>query len=131
MEFCLLSLVCPCFVSWRNTSCGAEVTHRKAFPNCVCSFWISYRIIVFCLHFCSDASCCVLYVDRSAVSGTCDYDGLHIIKGHNLSSTPLVTICGSETLRPLTIDGPVMLNFYSDAYITDFGFKISYRVASE
>lgn len=68
--------------------------------------------------------------DRSAVSGTCDYDGLHIIKGHNLSSTPLVTICGSETLRPLTIDGPVMLNFYSDAYITDFGFKISYRVAN-
>ncbi|NP_445784.3 cubilin precursor [Rattus norvegicus] len=65
--------------------------------------------------------------DRSAITGTCDHDGLHIIKGRNLSSTPLVTICGSETLRPLTVDGPVLLNFYSDAYTTDFGFKISYR----
>lgn len=68
--------------------------------------------------------------DRSAITGDCDHDGLHIIKGHNLSSTPLVTICGSEALHPLTVDGPVSLNFYSNAYATDFGFKISYRVTT-
>ncbi|XP_035298709.1 cubilin isoform X2 [Cricetulus griseus] len=68
--------------------------------------------------------------DRSAITGNCDHDGLHIIKGHNLSSTPLATICGSEALHPLTVDGPVLLNFYSNAYATDFGFKISYRVTT-
>ncbi|XP_051007258.1 cubilin [Acomys russatus] len=68
--------------------------------------------------------------DRSAITGNCDHDGLHIIKGHNLSSTPLVTLCGSEALRPLTVDGPVSLNLYSNAYATDFGFKISYRVTT-
>ncbi|XP_021504160.1 cubilin isoform X2 [Meriones unguiculatus] len=68
--------------------------------------------------------------DRSDITGNCDHDGLHIFKGHSLSSTPLATICGSETLRPLTVDGPVSLNFYSNAYLTDFGFKISYRVTS-
>lgn len=68
--------------------------------------------------------------DRSAITGNCDHDGLHIIKGHNLSSTPLATICGSEALHPLTVNGPVLLNFYSNAYATDFGFKISYRVTT-
>lgn len=82
-------------------------------------------------HFCSDVGHSVLCVDRSAITGNCDHDGLHIIKGHNLSSTPLATICGSEALHPLTVDGPVLLNFYSNAYATDFGFKISYRVTSE
>ncbi|XP_041486764.1 cubilin isoform X1 [Microtus oregoni] len=68
--------------------------------------------------------------DRSAITGNCDHDGLHIIKGHNLSSTPLVTLCGSEALHPLTVAGPVSLNFYSNAYATDLGFKISYRITS-
>ncbi|KAK7823854.1 hypothetical protein U0070_020525 [Myodes glareolus] len=68
--------------------------------------------------------------DRSAISGNCDHDGLHIIRGHNLSSTPLVTLCGSEALHPLTVAGPVSLSFYSNAYATDLGFKISYRITS-
>ncbi|KAM4828885.1 cubilin [Thomomys bottae] len=65
---------------------------------------------------------------RSAITGSCDNDGLHIIRGHSLSSTPVVTMCGSETSRPLTIVGPVLLNFYSNSHITDFGFKISYKI---
>uniref|UniRef100_A0A8C6W9S3 Cubilin n=1 Tax=Nannospalax galili TaxID=1026970 RepID=A0A8C6W9S3_NANGA len=68
--------------------------------------------------------------DRSAITGSCDHDGLHIIKGHSLSSTPVVTLCGSESLGPLTMVGPVLLNFYSNAYATDFGFKISYRTTT-
>uniref|UniRef100_U3KLX7 Cubilin n=1 Tax=Oryctolagus cuniculus TaxID=9986 RepID=U3KLX7_RABIT len=67
---------------------------------------------------------------RSTVSGTCANDGVRIIRGHSLSSTPLATVCGSESLAPLTIIGPVLLNFYSNAHITDFGFKFSYRITS-
>ncbi|XP_042541866.1 cubilin [Dipodomys spectabilis] len=65
---------------------------------------------------------------RSAVTGRCDHDGLHIIKGYSLSSTPVATVCGSETLSPLTLAGPVSLNFYSNSHITDYGFKISYSI---
>uniref|UniRef100_A0A8C3YL53 Cubilin n=1 Tax=Catagonus wagneri TaxID=51154 RepID=A0A8C3YL53_9CETA len=65
---------------------------------------------------------------RSAVLGSCVSDGVHIISGHSLSSTPLVTLCGEEVLSPVTISGPVLLNFYSNAHTTDFGFKFSYRI---
>lgn len=65
---------------------------------------------------------------RSTVSGSCDSDGVHIIRGHSLSSMPLVTLCGDEALSPVTISGPVLLNFYSNAHTTDFGFKFSYRI---
>nr|XP_044991063.1 cubilin [Jaculus jaculus] len=68
--------------------------------------------------------------DRSAITGSCDHDGVHIIRGLSLSSTPSATVCGSETLATLTMAGPVLLNFYSNAYITDYGFKFSYRITT-
>ncbi|XP_049633697.1 cubilin [Suncus etruscus] len=64
---------------------------------------------------------------RSAITGTCSHDGLHIIRGLRLAAPPLATLCGNELPTPITLSGPVMLNFYSDAHTTDFGFKISYR----
>ncbi|KAM7237074.1 hypothetical protein CapIbe_011318 [Capra ibex] len=67
---------------------------------------------------------------HSAVTGSCVNDGVHIIRGYNLSSTPLATLCGEDSLSPLTISGPVLLNFYSNAHTTDLGFKFSYRITS-
>ncbi|XP_003786834.1 cubilin [Otolemur garnettii] len=65
---------------------------------------------------------------RSAVTGSCDNDGVHIIRGLSLASTPFVTVCGAERLAPVTVVGPMLLNFYSNAQITDYGFKFSYRI---
>ncbi|XP_048223975.1 LOW QUALITY PROTEIN: cubilin [Perognathus longimembris pacificus] len=65
---------------------------------------------------------------RSAVTGSCDNDGLHIIRGHSLSSTPFSTLCGSDIPRSLTVAGPVSLHFYSNSHITGHGFKISYSI---
>ncbi|XP_037693302.1 cubilin [Choloepus didactylus] len=65
---------------------------------------------------------------RSAMTGSCAGDGVHIVRGLSLSSMPFATLCGDETPAPITITGPVLLNFFSDAHTTDFGFKLSYRV---
>eukprot|EP00069_Balaena_mysticetus_P005320 bmy_04745T0 len=65
---------------------------------------------------------------RSTVTGSCVNDGVHIVRGYSLSSTPLATLCGDESLSPVTISGPVLLNFYSNAHTTDLGFKFSYRI---
>ncbi|XP_015441120.1 cubilin isoform X1 [Pteropus alecto] len=65
---------------------------------------------------------------RSTVTGGCDNDGVHIIRGHSVASTPFATVCGDEILSPLTISGPVLLNFYSNSHTTDLGFKFSYRI---
>nr|XP_020016661.1 cubilin-like [Castor canadensis] len=65
---------------------------------------------------------------RSAITGSCENDGVHIIRGHSPSSTPVATVCGDETLAPMTLTGPVLLNFYSNAHITDLGFKFSYSI---
>ncbi|EPQ16888.1 Cubilin [Myotis brandtii] len=67
---------------------------------------------------------------RSAVTGSCDNDGLHIIRGHSVASTPFATVCGDEVLSRITISGPVLLNFYSNSHTTDFGFKLSYQITS-
>ncbi|KAG8515901.1 Cubilin, partial [Galemys pyrenaicus] len=67
---------------------------------------------------------------RSTVTGSCAHDGVQIIRGYSSASTPFATLCGDDTLSPITLSGPVMLNFYSNAYITDFGFKLSYRITS-
>ncbi|XP_006766106.1 PREDICTED: cubilin, partial [Myotis davidii] len=67
---------------------------------------------------------------RSAVTGSCDNDGLHIIRGHSVASTPFATVCGDEVLSPVTISGPALLNFYSNSHTTDFGFKLSYQITS-
>ncbi|XP_036131390.1 cubilin [Molossus molossus] len=67
---------------------------------------------------------------RSAVTGSCDSDGVHIIRGHSVASTPFATMCGDEIPSPVTISGPVLLNFYSNSHTTDFGFKLSYQITS-
>ncbi|XP_008147050.2 cubilin [Eptesicus fuscus] len=67
---------------------------------------------------------------RSAVTGSCDNDGLHVIRGYSGASTPFATLCGDEVLAPVTISGPVLLNFYSNSHTTDFGFKLSYQITS-
>ncbi|NP_001003148.2 cubilin precursor [Canis lupus familiaris] len=67
---------------------------------------------------------------RSAITGSCANDGVHIIRGSNLSSTPFATVCGNEILSPVTILGPVLLNFYSNAHTTDLGFKFNYKITS-
>ncbi|KAF7484895.1 Hypothetical predicted protein [Marmota monax] len=67
---------------------------------------------------------------RSAITGSCENDGLHIVRGHSLFSTPVATVCGDETLDPITLKGPVLLNFYSNAHTPDLGFKLSYRKTS-
>lgn len=68
---------------------------------------------------------------RSAVTGSCDNDGLHVIRGHSGAATPFATVCGDEALAPVTISGPVLLNFYSNSHTTDFGFKLSYQITCE
>ncbi|KAM6215214.1 cubilin [Rhynchocyon petersi] len=65
---------------------------------------------------------------RSAIAGSCVNDGMHIIRGYSVSATPVATLCGDEILAPFSTSGPVLLYFYSNAHITDFGFKISYRI---
>nr|XP_023417709.1 cubilin [Cavia porcellus] len=67
---------------------------------------------------------------RSATTGNCDSDGLHILRGDSLSSTPVATVCGDETLDAIGVSGPVLLNFFSNSHVTDFGFKISYQTTS-
>ncbi|KAM6162076.1 cubilin isoform 2-T2 [Erethizon dorsatum] len=67
---------------------------------------------------------------RSATTGSCDSDGLHILRGDSLSSTPVATMCGDETLDTIGVVGPVLLNFYSNSHVTDFGFKVSYQITS-
>ncbi|XP_010605410.1 cubilin [Fukomys damarensis] len=67
---------------------------------------------------------------RSALTGSCDSDGVRILRGDSLSSAPVATVCGDETLDPVTLAAPVLLNFYSDSRVTDFGFKLSYEVIS-
>ncbi|KAM5338742.1 cubilin [Glossophaga mutica] len=67
---------------------------------------------------------------RSAVTGSCDGDGVRIIRGRSAASPPLATMCGDELLSPITVSGPVLLNFYSDSHTTDFGFKFYYQITS-
>ncbi|XP_060048215.1 cubilin [Erinaceus europaeus] len=67
---------------------------------------------------------------RSAITGGCDNDGLHIIRGYSFTAPLFATVCGDETLSTITLSGPVLLNFYSNAHTTDFGFKIFYRKTS-
>lgn len=64
------------------------------------------------------------------MTGGCDSDGVHIIRGRSVASTPLATVCGDEILSPVTISGPALLNFYSNSHTTDLGFKFSYRMTS-
>lgn len=77
------------------------------------------------------SGCSVPCSARSIVTGSCVNDGVHIVRGYSLSSTPLATLCGDESLSPVTTSGPMLLNFYSNAHATDLGFKFSYRIARE
>lgn len=73
----------------------------------------------------------MLWAARSAVTGSCDGDGVRIIPGQSAASPPLAVVCGDELLSPITVSGPLLLNFYSDSHTTDFGFKFHYQRTCE
>lgn len=87
--------------------------------------------LITCVASDSNAGHSVLHPARSAVTGSCASDGVHIIRGSNFSSAPFATVCGDEILSPVTILGPVLLNFYSNAHTTDLGFKFNYKITRE
>ncbi|XP_058153894.1 cubilin [Dasypus novemcinctus] len=66
---------------------------------------------------------------RSAVTGSCA-DGLRIVRGLSLASAPFATLCGTEVPGPVSLLGPVLLSFYSDAQTTGLGFQLSYRITA-
>ncbi|NXG41986.1 CUBN protein, partial [Psilopogon haemacephalus] len=64
------------------------------------------------------------------LSRTCLYDGLSIFSGTRVSLQPLITLCGSELPAPVSVFGPMLLNFYTDSHITGFGFQARYRAVA-
>ncbi|XP_077015414.1 cubilin-like [Tamandua tetradactyla] len=65
---------------------------------------------------------------RSAVTGGCDGDRLHVLRP-SLASAPFATLCGHETPAPMALSGPVLLRFLSGAHTADLGFRLSYSVS--
>ncbi|XP_062489682.1 cubilin isoform X1 [Pezoporus occidentalis] len=61
------------------------------------------------------------------VSRICLYDGLSIFSGTTVTPHPLITLCGNELPAPVSVFGPMLLNFYTDSHITGFGFQARYR----
>lgn len=90
-----------------------------------------FTALISCVVSVHNAASSILCTARSATTGNCDSDGLHILRGDSLSSTPVATVCGDETLDAIGVSGPVLLNFFSNSHVTDFGFKISYQTTCE
>ncbi|NXY67496.1 CUBN protein, partial [Glareola pratincola] len=61
------------------------------------------------------------------LSRICLYDGVSIFSGTRVTPHPLITLCGNELPAPVSVFGPMLLNFYTDSHITGFGFKARYR----
>ncbi|NWR90257.1 CUBN protein, partial [Furnarius figulus] len=61
------------------------------------------------------------------LSRTCLYDGLSIFSGVSVAVHPLITLCGNELPAPVSVFGPMLLNFYTDSHIVGFGFQARYR----
>ncbi|NXH11671.1 CUBN protein, partial [Bucco capensis] len=61
------------------------------------------------------------------LSRLCLFDGVSIFSGTRVTSHPLLTLCGHELPAPLSVFGPLLLNFYTDSHITGFGFQARYR----
>uniref|UniRef100_A0A8C8BEW9 Cubilin n=1 Tax=Otus sunia TaxID=257818 RepID=A0A8C8BEW9_9STRI len=61
------------------------------------------------------------------LSRICLYDGVSIFSGTRVTSHPLITLCGNELPAPVSVFGPMLLNFYTDSHIVGFGFQARYR----
>ncbi|NXG01683.1 CUBN protein, partial [Sakesphorus luctuosus] len=61
------------------------------------------------------------------LSRTCLYDGISIFSGISTATHPLITLCGNELPAPVSVFGPMLLNFYTDSHIVGFGFQARYR----
>uniref|UniRef100_A0A8C0FEB1 Cubilin n=1 Tax=Bubo bubo TaxID=30461 RepID=A0A8C0FEB1_BUBBB len=61
------------------------------------------------------------------LSRICLYDGVSIFSGTRVTPHPLITLCGNELPAPVSVFGPMLLNFYTDSHIVGFGFQARYR----
>nr|XP_023646366.1 cubilin [Paramormyrops kingsleyae] len=59
---------------------------------------------------------------------TCQYDGLKVYDGPAASSPLLAVLCGHTIPGTFTTFGPMLLNFYSDSIINDYGFLAEYHI---
>ncbi|KAK2531299.1 Cubn [Columba livia] len=60
-------------------------------------------------------------------SRICVYDGVSIFSGTRVTPHPLITLCGNELPAPVSVFGPMLLNFYTDSHIAGFGFQARFR----
>jgi len=79
------------------------------------------------------ANTSALYVHTAPAlfSRICLYDGVSIFSGTRVTPHPLITLCGNELPAPVSVFGPMLLNFYTDSHITGFGFQARYRAIGE
>lgn len=68
-----------------------------------------------------------IHVAPALLSRICLYDGVSIFRGTRVTPQPVVTLCGSEVPEPISVFGPMLLNFYTDSHIAGFGFQARYR----
>lgn len=75
----------------------------------------------------------MLYVHAAPalLSRICLYDGLSIFSGKSAATHPVITLCGNELPAPVSVFGPMLLNFYTDSHIVGFGFQARYRAIGE
>ncbi|XP_054027363.1 cubilin [Dryobates pubescens] len=64
------------------------------------------------------------------LSRVCLYDGLSIFSGTRVTPQPLITLCGNELPAPVSVFGPMLLNFYTDSHVVGFGFQARYRAVA-
>lgn len=64
-------------------------------------------------------------------SRICVYDGVSIFSGTRVTPHPLITLCGNELPAPVSVSGPMLLNFYTDSHIAGFGFQARFRAFGE
>jgi len=68
-----------------------------------------------------------IHVAPALLSRICLYDGVSIFRGTRVTPHPVITLCGSEVPEPISVFGPMLLNFYTDSHIAGFGFQARYR----
>ncbi|NXY42567.1 CUBN protein, partial [Ceuthmochares aereus] len=65
--------------------------------------------------------------DPALLSSICLYDGVSIFTGTRVTRHPLITLCGNELPAPVSVFGPMLVNFFTDSHIVGFGFQATYR----
>lgn len=70
---------------------------------------------------------CCIHVAPALLSRICLYDGVSIFRGTRVTPHPVITFCGSEVPEPISVFGPMLLNFYTDSHVVGFGFQARYR----